>query len=440
MAEKQEFLPIDTTDAFDGIFQGKDKFSSWEEFITLFEEFQKLSLTVFKPRSGTCVNYVNEKRVTHKIPDKFVYQTVKMICIHFGTPRKREETKRRHSRYVGLNCEAFVKLSYKKGFLHITDKNLVHSNHGQEESEEGMDSVIRKIRPVSYNDELDLIITQVVDQNKVFEFKKGDLRWRATLFQVQDADPRLQHMTQRMLKKRVQFLMERYLVNSGGRSPLSNDHMGIILHRMIEAKKMSDFAEHIPQKRGRKKRMVMADGPTPVKRGRGRPRKVAESYEEYLKDKAKYLKNRSVNKFEEDEDEDGAGDGTIDAPDFLDGSFLDESSGSGSSTNMEKEMAAFLSYWKSRDEDERKLRWKEMALRREEMEVRRREMELQKEKFEFERTERLLLVELLKTQGQLVNSARVHAQIQTEGEETTEYIVLSDGQVEHITTGKTGHL
>ena len=54
----------------------------------------------FKARSATGVAYVNEKRVTHKIPDKFVYQKVKMICIHYGTPRIKENSTKTHTRFV----------------------------------------------------------------------------------------------------------------------------------------------------------------------------------------------------------------------------------------------------------------------------------------------------------------------------------------------------
>ena len=42
----QDLLPIiDTTDCFTEVFSQKDRFESWEDFITLFEEFQRQSCT-----------------------------------------------------------------------------------------------------------------------------------------------------------------------------------------------------------------------------------------------------------------------------------------------------------------------------------------------------------------------------------------------------------
>ena len=38
-------LPIDTTDDFADVFSMKDKFESWQDFIELFEEFQRRSQT-----------------------------------------------------------------------------------------------------------------------------------------------------------------------------------------------------------------------------------------------------------------------------------------------------------------------------------------------------------------------------------------------------------
>ena len=66
----------------------------------------------FKARSATCVSYVNEKRVTHKIPDKFVYQTVKMICIHYGTPKIRENSAKKHTRFV-INITFLMHTQFK---------------------------------------------------------------------------------------------------------------------------------------------------------------------------------------------------------------------------------------------------------------------------------------------------------------------------------------
>ena len=69
---------------------------------------------------------------------------------------------------------------------------------------------------MTFTDELDLIICQLVDSNKIFDNRNNAQMWQAALFEVQDADVQLQHMTQRMLKKRIAFLMERYAANSGG--------------------------------------------------------------------------------------------------------------------------------------------------------------------------------------------------------------------------------
>ena len=73
--------------------------------------------------------------------------------------------------------------------------------------------IYRKIRPVPYDDDIDLMITQLVEQNKVFESEKNESLWQATLAQLYEADSRLEYMTLRMLKKRVNFLMEKYEAN-----------------------------------------------------------------------------------------------------------------------------------------------------------------------------------------------------------------------------------
>ena len=46
ISQQQEsmFPPIDTIDEFERIFCGKEKFESWEDFVLLFEEYQKVTL------------------------------------------------------------------------------------------------------------------------------------------------------------------------------------------------------------------------------------------------------------------------------------------------------------------------------------------------------------------------------------------------------------
>jgi len=390
--EEVVYLPIDTTDDFADVFSEKDKFESWEQFITLFEEFQRRSLTVFKPRQAMCVTYANEKRIREKIPEEIVYTAVKMICKNYGTPKIAEGSTRKKDSYIGKDCGAFVRLSYKQGYLHITDMCLIHNNHPPESAHTKMDSVIRKVRPVAFTDDLDLRMVQCLNSKKVYEYKNPVLLWQEALVQLQRDDVRMRYLSLRMLRKRIQFLMERYNFQS------TNEELDASLQEMIDSKRKTELVGYIPKKRGRKK--------------------LAE-------------KRAEIRRMKEENLDDDYGD--------EDSSFMDTPSARSNqytpaadspkpvSFGGDKNLTSLLNYWKSRDAEDRKLRLKEMGLRKEEMEVRRREMELLTEKFELEKNERKMLldvVEMLKDQQNKVVTMEIHTQDQPEME--------SQEMVEHV--------
>jgi len=89
---------VDTTEDFLRVFQGKTEFDSWEEFSNLFEDFQRVTGTAFKARSAISIEYANERRAKDKIADRFVYQTVKMVCLNYGLPIKKENSMRKRTK------------------------------------------------------------------------------------------------------------------------------------------------------------------------------------------------------------------------------------------------------------------------------------------------------------------------------------------------------
>ena len=90
------------------------------------------------------------------------------------------------------------------------------------------------------------------------------------------------------------FLYIKKLSSSLFRPPLSNDHMGIILHRMIEVKKKRDSEEYIPRKPGRPRKR-----PGWVYKKTEQFGNPADSYEDYLHTKDKCTKT----KYERGEDQ-----------------------------------------------------------------------------------------------------------------------------------------
>ncbi|XP_013083070.2 uncharacterized protein LOC106068296 isoform X1 [Biomphalaria glabrata] len=374
---------VDTTADFLKIFQGKTEFDSWEEFSTLFEEFQKETGSAFKPKSATSLEYANERRVKDKIPDRFVYQTVKMVCNHYGNPIKKENSARKAKRYVGLGCEAMVHLRYKAGSLNIVSCNLEHKNH---KLFIGNEIISRSVRSFSFTDDIDFLMAKVVMEHNPFSTWNSEKEWLALVDDLQSRDSRMKTVTIRVVKKRIRFLIDRYMANSNGKPPLPDDEMGIILYELAKAKQ--DAIDNVPKQ-------------PPKKRGRGRPRK----------------REREETEDEEDEADDSHMD-FDDSPNFSPGitspakkpKITARSSTGG-------DLSAFLRYLERKDEYERKLRQTEMDLRREELELHKKELEMQREKFEFDRLERQAHLELLK------------AQLETFTGHKAAKIVIPDGKV-----------
>uniref|UniRef100_A0A0B7BK03 ZSWIM3 N-terminal domain-containing protein n=1 Tax=Arion vulgaris TaxID=1028688 RepID=A0A0B7BK03_9EUPU len=385
---------IDTTVDFLRIFQGKTEFDSWEEFNTLFEDFQKETGSAFKPKSATSIEYANERRMKDKIADRFVYQTVKMVCQHYGNPVRRESSTRNIKKYVGLGCEAMVHLRYKGETLNIVSCNLEHRNHKLFSGTE----VIRNVRSFSFTDDVDFLMAKAVLEHKPFSTWNSEKEWVALVEDLQSQDPRMKTVTIRVVKKRIRFLIDRYMANSNGKPPVANDEMGVILYELAKAKQ--DAMDNVSKQPAKK-------------RGRGRPRK----------------KERE----ETDEDE-GMDDAHMD---FDDSPTFDPGSSSPdkyrpkkpvtTSSSFVKDISAFLNYMEHKDEQDRKLRQHEVDLRREELELHKKEFELTKEKFEFDRIERQTHLDLLKTQLDIFGGPKSRQLVpdgKIDGNAITEYTIV----------------
>ncbi|XP_059144448.1 uncharacterized protein LOC131931638 isoform X2 [Physella acuta] len=395
--EGQSDDAVDTTADFLKIFQGKTEFDSWEEFSNLFEDFQKETGSAFKPKSATSIEYANERRVKDKIADRFVYQTVKMVCQHYGVPVKRESSARKVKKYVGLGCEAMVHLRYKGGSLNIVSCNLEHKNHKLFSGSE----ILRSVRSFSFTDDIDFLMAKVVMEHNPFSTWNSEKEWLALVDDLQSRDPRMKTVTIRVVKKRIRFLIDRYMANSNGKAPLPDDEMGIILYELAKAKQ--DAMDNVPKQPAKK-------------RGPGRPRKRER---------------------EETEDEDD----DIDEShlDFDDSSNFSPGRGGTSpkkarttfkrttASSSTETSSAFLRYLERKDEYDRKLRQSDLDLRREELELHKKELEIQRERFEFDRIERQAHLELLKAQLDAFTGHKAKIVIpdgKVDGSAVTEYTIV----------------
>jgi len=234
--KKEAMHPIDTCDLFAQVMKNRWQFESWEDFILPFEEFQRQSRTIFKARNACRVSYVNsQKGRKHKIPDKFLYIKVHMICVHYGAPKVVEAADRRRSDHLALHCNAYVKLSFKRDHLAITDLNLIHQNHSLVPRAQ-VESLIRKIRPIEFTDELDLHILHKVEAHEVFAYSnRPEARWLSCLTDLQEVEG-LEDLTSRMLKKRIGVLMDNFKSKySEGYVPVE-DVKGLVLQRIVHSK------------------------------------------------------------------------------------------------------------------------------------------------------------------------------------------------------------
>ncbi|CAG5136163.1 unnamed protein product [Candidula unifasciata] len=391
---------VDTTADFLRIFQGKTEFDSWEEFTTLFEEFQKETGSAFKPKSATSIEYANERRVKDKIPERFVYQTVKMVCQNYGNPVKRKGSTRNVKKYVGLGCEAMVHLRYKGDSLNIVSCNLEHRNHKLFSGSE----IIRNVRSFSFTDDIDFLIAKVVLEHNPFASWNSFKEWLFLVEDLRSRDVRLRTVTIRVVKKRIRFLIDRYMANSNGRPPLPDDEMGIILYELAKAKQ--DAMDNIPQQ--------------PVKkRGRGRPRK------------------KEVEETDEEEDIQDSQMDLDDSPTYTGSASAEKLKPKKpvtATSSFGKDIFAFLEYMEKKDEEDKKLKQHDIDLRREELELHKKEFELQRDRFYFDRVERQTHLDLLKAQLEIFAGPKPRHIIQEskiDPNAITEYtIVLNNDHVD----------
>ncbi|CAL1528063.1 unnamed protein product [Lymnaea stagnalis] len=475
---KPEVINTDTSAEFLRVFRSlRPEFNSWDEFSTLLEEFQKVTGAAFKPKCGTSVVNINRRRVYNKIPECFKYQTVNMVCQHYGVPTT--TTPRRNS-YMGLNCKAHIKLSYSKGRLHVTSVIFTHSNHPLIPSG---NNPKRQLRTVTFNDYLDLLMVREVLASNVYLYKNGDKHWKATVIRIQDLDPGFLHVTQRMVKRRTQFLIDNYLENSIDSSPSPNDEMGQILKKLSELREPKPTAKPrlprtpttlpkaLPKDLLKKKKSKPKKKP---KRGRGRPRKKTL----FTEDESQYLVKLGSPEVESNEDIDYFST-LMDVPDIntdyktteisgeMDSlepaiSFSPASHVKGNSTDNRPtpdncatpdnhptpdnsvatdhcvpppgltNVDLFWEYWRHRDAEERRLRQKEIRIRQEEIQLRKQELALQKQKFEFDRDERESYRRLLFKQWGSYNksSEKPGVNSQLDNNDPNEYaVILSTGDI-----------
>lgn len=379
---------IDTTEDFLKIFQGKTEFDSWEEFSNLFEDFQRVTGSAYKPRSATSIEYANERRNKDKIDDRFVYQTVKMVCQNFGVPVKKENSVRKTKKYVGLGCEAMVHLRYKQGSLNIVSCNLEHKNHSLHCGHE-----IVSVRSFSFTDEVDFMIAKVSLEHNPFTAPDQDRQWNVIVRDLQQRDVNLKTVNMRMVKKRVRFLIDRYMSNINGKTPLPDDEMGIILYELAQTRQ--DAVDNPPRGRGR-----------PPKRKRGRPRKYRQESDS-------------------DMDQDITNDFMDDDMDDYPALTPKKIPYTPAAKVTSRDITSFLEFLQRKDEQDRKMRQSELDLRREELDLHKREMELQKNKFEFERVERQAHLDLLKAQLDAFTMGKPRVDKGQDGQEgITEYTIV----------------
>ncbi|KAK3757992.1 hypothetical protein RRG08_058303 [Elysia crispata] len=372
---------VDTTAEFLKIFQGKTEFNSWEEFNTLFEEFQRETGSAFKPKSATSIEFANERRVREIIPAHFVYQTVKMVCQNYGTPTPvaRDGSTRKPRKYVGLGCEAMVHLRYKAGTLNIVSCNLEHKNHALFSGNE----VIRKVRSFSFSDDIDHLMAKVVMEHNPFSHWNSEKEWMALCADLQSRDARMKTVTVRVVKKRIRFLIDRYMANSNGKAPLPDDEMGIILYELAKSKQDAmDNITKVPRKPGARKR--------------GRPRKYPRPESEEDEELEAMLDADDSANYSPDEKKPKK--------------YISTTSYVSSGPPPIKDIAVFLRYMERKDDNDRRLKQDDIDLRRGELELHKKELELQRERFEFERLERQAHLDLLKAQLEVLTSQRTQQQ------------------------------
>ena len=92
-------------------------------------------LSGFKPRNAINIEYANERRPKDKIADRFVYQSVKMVCQNFGLPIKKEGSTKNTKKYLAyylplIFCSSIYYNYRNKTEVHIfsTLKKQPHVN------------------------------------------------------------------------------------------------------------------------------------------------------------------------------------------------------------------------------------------------------------------------------------------------------------------------
>ena len=97
-----------------GEFALPDEFTSFQEFETIFKEFQRQTGSVFRIKSSSSVEWENKRRQHTLVPECLKYASVKYICVHYGQTQKKGTGKRVRQNYLPCGCEAHIALTAKK--------------------------------------------------------------------------------------------------------------------------------------------------------------------------------------------------------------------------------------------------------------------------------------------------------------------------------------
>lgn len=75
----------------------------------------------------------------------------------------------------------------------------------------------RQLRVFNFTDELDLVIAREVMQCNPFQYANGEKKWLQVVDNLKRDDDRLSTITPRIIKKRIRFLVDKFLAVTHGK-------------------------------------------------------------------------------------------------------------------------------------------------------------------------------------------------------------------------------
>lgn len=73
------------------------------------------------------------------------------------------------------------------------------------------------MRSFSFTDDIDFLMAKVVMEHNPFSTWNSEKEWLALVDDLQSRDTRMKTVTIRVVKKRIRFLIDRYMANSNGK-------------------------------------------------------------------------------------------------------------------------------------------------------------------------------------------------------------------------------